>query len=303
MRKVHWLGSYPKSGNTWVRLFLAAYRYGVANINQAAELMKGDNNLPAYQAASPVPINSATTHEALGLRYAALMHLVSQHAVDPVILKTHNAAATLNGVELIWEPITEASVYLVRDPRDVALSYSRHVGKSVDDTIELMGQELARTTTHDTEVAHFLSSWSNHVESWLAKDNVTVIRYEDLLKDPVPGFVEIVKAVGYDLDEERVAAAVDAVAFDKLKQQEKAHGFLEASRKNSSFFHKGKAGRWRDTLTAEQVARIEQDHGKMMQLCGYELSGITESETHYASGASPNAGVSGQVQRNELKRA
>jgi len=32
-RGLFWLASYPKSGNTWVRLFLNAYYTGVCNIN------------------------------------------------------------------------------------------------------------------------------------------------------------------------------------------------------------------------------------------------------------------------------
>jgi len=271
VRKIHWLASYPKSGNTWVRMFLAAYRYGVGNINQAAELFKGDTNLYAYQAASPKPVQDLTTHEALALRQAAMMHLVAQHASDPVIVKTHNAAAILNGVELCWEPITAGAVYLTRDPRDVVLSYSRHVGKDVDGTIQLMSEDYARTSTHGTKVAHFLSSWSQHVMSWQERENVTAVRYEDMLADPVKEFSRIVTAVGCTLDEERVAHAVEAVAFDKLKAQEARDGFAEASNKAGGFFHKGKAGRWRDELTDEQVARIEADHGKVMEALGYEL--------------------------------
>lgn len=274
MRKIHWLASYPKSGNTWVRMFLAAYRYGIGSINQAAALMRGDNNVFAYQAASPKPVQDLTTHEALALRQAAMLHMLYQSPDDPVILKTHNAAATLNGVELCWEPITAGAVYLIRDPRDVALSYSRHVGKDADGTIALMAEDYARTMTQNTEIAHFLSSWSLHVQSWQRRENVLFVRYEDMLSDPVAAFSRIVEALALELDTDRVKAAVEAVAFDKLREQEQREGFLEASNKADSFFHNGRAGRWREELSRQQIMQIEADHGPTMAAFGYDLATV-----------------------------
>ena len=37
----------------------------------------------------------------------------------------------------------------------------------------------------------------------------------------------------------------------------------------AAFFREGKAGNWRQTLTALQVARIVGDHGAVMRRFGY----------------------------------
>lgn len=272
MRKIHWIASYPKSGNTWVRMFLAAYRYGVSHINQAAELFQGDNNSYAYQAVSPKPITNLTRHEAMGLRIAALEHLIERHHSDPVPIKTHNVNAQINGIPLIWDEITAGGVYLVRDPRDVAVSYASHLGMDMDDVLAFMGNDASTTNLPGTEIMHFLASWSTHVRSWSNHDGITVVRYEDMLANPVDAFTAIVEALGYRVDADRVAEAVEHTSFNKLRDQEDAFGFAEASPKAKRFFRKGQAGGWRDVLTDEHVAKIQADHKEQMLAYDYALA-------------------------------
>jgi hypothetical protein len=71
--------------------------------------------------------------------------------------------------------------------------------------------------------------------------------------------------------DEDIRRAVASVDFAQLQAQEKERGFREAprGRVDRTFFRRGKAGSWRDELTAEQVRRIEEDHAAMMLRLGY----------------------------------
>jgi hypothetical protein len=62
---------------------------------------------------------------------------------------------------------------------------------------------------------------------------------------------------------------VDAVRFDRLRAAEDQDGFVERQPGMDRFFRRGIAGGWRDSLSPEQIARIESDHGTMMRRLGY----------------------------------
>lgn len=121
-----WLASYPKSGNTWVRLFLANYRAHGLKINPNSlptEFTISDTRDRDYHAVSPYPVEKMSHLEILMLRGAALLHAMASVHERPMFCKTHAANAVLNGYRLFPPPVTAASVYIVRDPRDVAVSF------------------------------------------------------------------------------------------------------------------------------------------------------------------------------------
>lgn len=272
LRQLYWHASFPKSGNTWARLLLGAYKLGVGNINTNNEVTISDNQLYAYNAVAPIPLADMADGAKLYLRNTALMHIIARAIHDPVILKTHHANIEVGEVSLIPEAMTAGAVYMVRDPRDVAISYSEHIGKSIDEGIFSMNQ--MGHTVHQEEVGlhHYLTSWSNHVRGWMDHGEFprTIIKYEDMLKDTRGEFVRILEAFGMPVIDHKIDYAIEMMQFDELKRQEKRAGFIEAS-KNTKFFKRGTSGHWKDILTEEQVAQIEKDHGEMMQRLGYEL--------------------------------
>ena len=75
--------------------------------------------------------------------------------------------------------------------------------------------------------------------------------------------------LGMDAPPSMVDAAVEAVRFERLSAAEDANDFVERPNTVTKFFRRGVAGGWRDTLTSEQSARIENDHGPVMRLLGY----------------------------------
>ncbi len=76
-----------------------------------------------------------------------------------------------------------------------------------------------------------------------------------------------------------IQRAIEQSSFEKLAAQEQENGFRERSVKAERFFRSGKAGIWRDTLSAEQADQIMQDHHQVMRRFGY----IDESGSPYFS--------------------
>ncbi|HEV2675332.1 MAG TPA: sulfotransferase domain-containing protein, partial [Aliidongia sp.] len=167
---------------------------------------------------------------------------------------------------------TAGAIYIIRDPRDVVISYSHHQGKPVDYIIDMMRDEAACVAGDDATVYEYLSSWSRHVQSWThtPSSQLLVLRYEDMLDQPLKSFAAVPKFLGLDVPRPRLEKAMKLSSFKVLKAQEQRKGFIERpAQADAAFFREGKAGQWRKILTPAQVARIEADHGEQMRRFGY----------------------------------
>jgi hypothetical protein len=270
--KINWLASYPKSGNTWIRLLLYVYTYGKFETIDQVHGFTPSDTIPGYWfAGSPIPWGLLNNDQKMLVRYSALFNLILNSTKQPIITKTHCANIQYNSVDLIPNELTDNSVYLVRDPRDVVSSYSHHMGISIDKAVETLNNPknlLFIDEGADLGIIQPLASWTIHVNSW--KDHL-VIKYEDLLKSTE---VELTKIVEHFYKEKankkKIAKAVKFCKFKKLKKLEQKHGFKEAT-KNGKFFRNGKSKTWKDTLTEAQVKKLEQDHGEVMEQLGYKL--------------------------------
>ena len=270
MGKIVWLASYPKSGNTWVRAFLHNYIVNAATPHSINSLV--DFSVAECAAAFYGP-NAAglTTEQVQQLRPAVHEQLTKLHS-DLVFVKTHNANLAVHGVPLCTPACTAGSVCIVRDPRDVALSYAAFARKSVDEIIDFMADTKSGNATDEQQVFEHLSSWSSHAISWVASPQRLLVRYEDLLAEPERYFGRIIRFIGTgEVDAERLQRAIAFSGFDVLSSQEAAEGYRAAGGAKT-FFRAGKAGQWRETLTSAQVAHIETAHGEVMQKFGYTLS-------------------------------
>ena len=275
---IRWIGSYPKSGSTWVRLFLMAYQdpdgFG---INRRSANHTQDTNSDVYEQVAAAELQCLSDVEARLLRGAVLVRLsrlAQANAGGPVYLKTHSANVMLKGKTwMAWIPpdFTEAALYVLRDPRDVAVSLADHLGLSVDDTIDAMGDELRKLDRGFGGVHVPLLSWSLHVGSWRRELPYPqfALRYEDMLGDPVRCFQAVLNFFGLAFDRGRFDEALARTTFDRLKSDEDASGYDAKSDHQSRFFREGKAGGWRGVLSAEQAARVEVAHGAVMRESGY----------------------------------
>jgi len=210
-------------------------------------------------------------------RGMALLRMVTNYnrgnSPIPFFVKSHTACMQINGIELFPDLLTKATIFIVRDPRDVLPSFANHMGVDLDQALEWMSERYRILNSPDgVTVKDFISSWGDHASSFLEtkSHNVRVFRFEDLKANPVETFEGILRHAGITPERKKVERALEVVALDKLKEQESEKGFSEASKKaKNPFFHKGSVGGWKDKLTAKHIYTIEKRFGSVMKRLGY----------------------------------
>ena len=213
--RITWLASYPKSGNTWMRVFLTNLRRGgttPADINDLDPTI-GASGREVFDRLLGYDTANLTHDEIDALRPDVYTHLAA-HADTPLICKVHDAYTHLPDGRPLF-PTTAASVviYLVRNPLDVSVSLAHHNQMAgIDPAIDLMRDPQA-TLGARTRTGAFrqqLLSWSGHVRSWVDAPElaVHVVRYEDLLSRPVETFSAAATFVGLAVTPDAVARAL-----------------------------------------------------------------------------------------------
>lgn len=280
-KQIVWLSSYPKSGNTWVRCFLDAYLMGQVDINNLVSSVTDENAARALPGDGSDPSKFPADIQIL-TRPMALLRLVRQFELNkqetglqvPLFVKTHNAHMVTNGIELLPLALTKAVIHIVRDPRDVIVSFAKHMGKDMDEAIEIFFDKYrVLQDERKPKLMDFISSWPMHVQSYANADshNVLLVKYEDMKENPVRSFSNILKHAGIEPDKKRIEHALDLVKLDKLRKQEQEKGFGESSpHAQNQFFGKGLTGGWRDILKPYQVHRIQKRCDSMMKRFGYD---------------------------------
>jgi aryl sulfotransferase len=273
---IWWLASYPKSGNTWLRIIIACLLSGrPADINAIAFVgMNADGRFP-FDDALGIDSVGLSLEQETNLRPRAY-EIWAAEVDRPLYCKTHDAYhLTPAGEPLFPTAATRGAVYVVRDPRAVVVSAAHFTAQSIETTIATLDNPAAVSSGSTTRLSHHLRQrllrWSDHVESWLsAPFPVHLLRYEDMLADPHATVVAVAGFLGLSSDPETIALAVESTSFARLQAQERAAGFIEKPRRAATFFREGKADGWRDVLTPEQVGRIVASHGAMMRRLGYD---------------------------------
>jgi hypothetical protein len=253
---IWWLASYPKSGNTWLRAFLAALLSGrSADINAMPSVSLLANNRAVFDNALGIESADLTIEQETNLR-PRVYEMLAVDAQRPLYCKTHDVyRRTPAGEPLFPTAATLGAVYIVRDPRAVAVSYANHRTETVEQTIARMEDpESARSVAVGRLPRHLLpriGPWRDHVKSWLSAPlPVHLLRYEDMHSDPQSAFAGVVAFLGLTFDREQIAAAVEATAFPRLQAQERATGFVEKPIRATAFFREGRVDGWRQALTA-----------------------------------------------------
>lgn len=286
MSGIYWLASYPKSGNTWMRLALHSLEQGGAPVRfdeaddawwqRKTDLRVGGivSSRVFFENYLAVESSDLTVAEVAALRPAAIA-VWAENARAPIV-KTHDAYLSVEGTPLFPPGGTQGAVVIVRDPRDVAISFANHSGMTIDQSVARMADPndmlAGKTIGLSGQFRQRLPTWSGHVAGWLdAPISKLLVRYEDMITDMVQVLTRVAGFVGIIAEPDAVVRAVAATRFDRLKSEEDKIGFRECSEYAARFFRRGVAGGWRDTLTIAQVAQIEADHGTMMRRLGYDL--------------------------------
>jgi hypothetical protein len=272
-RSIIWLASYPKSGNTWTRLFLANYLMNAQEpvpINQAHRFAMGDAVVKMYNRVAGREIDPQNLSLSLRLRDGVLRGIVANNA-DVNFVKTHNARVAPEKIELIPDRYTRSAIYILRNPLDMVLSYARHYGITQEDAANKICHPDNGNLPTETSVAQYLSSWDMHVKSWMAYApwKRLILRYEDLLDDPETHFAKVLDLVGVPVDKERLQRAIRFCSFDELSRQEEEQGFIERPEQSEKFFGKGQKDQWKTDLDPALAEMIRAKMGETMKRYGY----------------------------------
>jgi len=237
------LVSYPKSGNTWSRFLIGSLMYQ----NDETTFANVERRVPdIYQ----------NTEEELA------------RVPRPRILKSHE----------YFDPRYKRVIYIVRDPRDVVISYYHHHIKLR--TIE-EGYPIAKYVQRFVAgELDLLGSWGENVGSWLGarrgSNDFLLLRYEDMLKQASQELDRVATFLSINATTIQFSNAIEASSPDHMRELEKMQSHLwkttEKSRQDKPFIRSAKAGGWRSELPQSSTVLIEEVWGPLMHELGYTLS-------------------------------
>lgn len=278
MKRIVWIASFPKSGNTWLRFLFAnyfqAHRDQEVDINSLA-LGRLANARWLFDEWAAIEASNLSEQE-IELCRPDVFRAVARHAQGPIFLKTHEAWHQNSAGEAVFPAAaTLASILIVRDPVDISVSMAAHLNIDFDSAIALMCDSTFTLGPSEsginTRFPQVVGSWTSHARSWLDESGLPVllVRYEDLRADTTEVFARILRAMGESPDRRRLEHAIDASRFERLQNQEIQKGFIERVSKNDLFFRGGRVGDGRRELSAGQRGVLRSAHHEMMSRLGY----------------------------------
>ena len=275
-----WLASYPKSGNTWVRYFLASLIYsnqgknGLDKLGYIMQYPKRDqfeklvSNLDDFNQIKKNWINSQ-------------IKINSDNKVK--IFKTHHILCSLGDDNFTDERNTLGAIYIVRDPRNVISSILYHFNlSSTEEALNFIMEEKKFIGNMKNKINSplytLIGSWKSNYNSWknIGK-NFLLVKYEDLILSPNTEFRNIANyisnIIGIKFSEEQIKNSIEESSFKNLRNIEDKNGFIESiedpENKKKKFFNLGPNNNWKKNLEKKFIDKIEKSFNSEMKELGY----------------------------------
>lgn len=232
-----YLVSFPKSGATWMDFLMANVHLRMSGVNREVNFYNINMIVPDVHYCREI---RASTLSFPGFR----------------VMKSHAG----------YNPFYRQVVYIVRDPRDVMVSYYKFlVGLG-----EFSGSisELIRSPKYGIE------TWVKHVHEWHGGSPVDLrivfIRYEDLKLNIFATLKKMYETMGFAIPDEVLHAAIKESSFDKMKQLQDDWNFGgRPAADNFTFMRKGESGAWGHDLTADDEIYIRSVAERYLDKFGY----------------------------------
>ena len=261
-----WLASYPKSGNTWFRIFLSNLLYPELSPVDPNQLPMSNLIASARGPAQEIMgFNTSllTSEESAGLRPAVDDFIARSWKRSLCLRKAHDAYTHLpDGRPLMGQGPDYKAIYVLRDPWDVAVSAANHWDVSIDKAVKSLcsSKKPAHVDSDITEqFPQHLLSWSRHALSWLNSPmEICLIQYENMHSEPLLTFRKAIRFLGLDHDDEHIRDAIHASEFKRLQRLEVDDGYVETPRKGTRFFRKGVKGEGLECLSSAQLEQLRQ---------------------------------------------
>jgi hypothetical protein len=237
------LVSYPRSGNTWTRFLIANLLF----VDREVSFLNIDYLIP----------------DVFNVNRRALAKIPR-----PRLIKSHE----------YFDPRYKKVIYIVRDPRDVVISYYYFYLKQgfIQDGYPL-DKFIRRFVEGDVDPE--FATWGENVMSWLAtrsqKPGFLLLRYEDMKANPAQELARVGVFLRSQYDLAILERAVQMSSPERMRELEKRDedrwSATRNRRKDVRFIRTAVAGGWRSSLGEEQVALIETAWGPIMKALQYNL--------------------------------
>jgi len=275
-----WIASYPKSGNTFLRTFLASYYYS----------KKGKFDFDLLLKIHQFPNMKFSKTKSLCEEDASSKWILNQNEFfdkdNLNFVKTHNCLLPYKGNKFTTKDQTIGAIYVVRDPRNVITSMTHHYSITYEIALKKMLDDNATLLqkSYDGDFSNFtyLSSWSKNYRSWKNSNEFKMlfIKYEDLELNKEDTFAKVLAFINAlsnyekDIDEKKFYNSLKSTSFSNLQNKEKNEGFEESvisreTGKKIPFFNLGFKNRWQKILPEDIKKKINQSLSEDIKALGY----------------------------------
>ena len=266
-----WVASYPKSGNTWVRSIISSLVYTEDGIFDFPSIKKIDQ-YPQRRFLEYFTQDYNNIHE------IKKHWITSQERInlDTKIkfFKTHHLNCKVDNYPFTNKECTRATIYIIRDPRNLIDSISNHFGKSIEDSKKFLLTSKILSPGKEIElkggnVITYLGSWKEHYRFWTKdNENLLIIKYEDLVKnihneiDKIIAFLK--NFIDFEVSDIKKESIIKSTSFEALKKFEEdgkftENVFVKGTNEKVKFFNKGPDNNWEDSLPEDIRRELEAE--------------------------------------------
>ena len=275
-----WIASYPKSGNTYLRCFLASYYYSE----------KGKFDFDLLLKIHQFPNMKFTKTKSSSELEASKKWIINQSLFFKKeklnFVKTHSCLLPYKNNKFTTNNETVGAIYIVRDPRNVITSITHHYSMSYESAFQNMCDEqstlLEKSYDNDFSNFTYLNSWSNNYLSWknTKEFKILFIKYEDLelnkesVFEKIILFVNNISGINDKINEKKFINALKSTSFVNLRNKELNEGFEESIYSNEIgkkklFFNLGFKNRWQKLLSKDIKVKINNKFKINLDELGY----------------------------------
>ena len=276
-KKIVFIASYMKSGNTWVRSIICSL---LNNGSFQLDDLKTIKLFSQETYFSKLGNMQYQENGNLDFLYVSNNWINAQKLINSSesknikFFKTHNIRGKINNNYFTDESVCKGFIYLIRDPRDIAISLAKHMDINIDAAIDIMLFQK-NFVTNVFKVNEAVCTWKMHTESWINFKSVPrlIVRYEDMVKNnenavkQICEFVKILYENKINFDMTLINKTLLQTNFNNLQRLERENGFVESTKNN--FFRKGISGQWKNILTKKQINLVQNELGDYMKTLGY----------------------------------
>ena len=283
---IFWISSYPKSGNTWLRILLSSYYFTKDGFYDES-VLKNIDQFPQKKFFDEFNYDPRVVTDTIKFWIKAQEKINQDKKLR--FFKTHNAFGALNNFDFTNKDNSIGCIYVVRDPRNVITSLKNFYEMNDDQAFKWITNknqyiyDVNKFEKDGYSDFQFISSWDTNFESWKVQKKIPIkiIRYEDLLNQTFKIVSEVITFINQTtnnnekINKNKIKNAVNSSSFSKLQDKEKNEGFSEAPKskggdKKIPFFNLGPKNNWKIILNDDLKDKLNNIFKKKLEELSYQ---------------------------------